>query len=211
MLQNLNTADRRDGRMPCPICKGKGHVTENAEQFEFHTRDPQTSECLICAGTGRIGPRKKLPDGRAIHEVLGTHKAEAIGMPNAEGLHPAPADEPVDGIDIGIPNHRLNVSRKVGADLRVCPKNDTPAPAPTLQPVSPGAPDIAIGRNDEGWCIMIEEKDPAFLPLLCELKHLRKKENAWTGSSDILFSAMVSEVNENLWNKIKQLKEATNG
>lgn len=51
------------GKLTCPICHGKGTLTEDAKQYEFVTRDPQTSKCLICNGTGFLGIFASLPDG----------------------------------------------------------------------------------------------------------------------------------------------------
>lgn len=53
----------------CPICKGSGSLTEDAEIYQFVTRDPQTNTCLICAGRGWMSPNKKLPDGRKAGKV----------------------------------------------------------------------------------------------------------------------------------------------
>jgi len=57
------------GKMKCPICHGSGTVTENTEEYQFETRDPITSRCLVCDGSGYISPRKKLPDGRTVCDL----------------------------------------------------------------------------------------------------------------------------------------------
>ena len=62
------------GAMKCPVCKGKGRITEDSEQYMFETRDPITSKCLICMGTGQVHPNKKLPDGQVVHEVARAKK-----------------------------------------------------------------------------------------------------------------------------------------
>lgn len=60
---------RHQGTIVCPICQGQGKLSEDPEQYDFVTRDPQTSICLICGGSGHVGPRKLLPDGRKAAEI----------------------------------------------------------------------------------------------------------------------------------------------
>lgn len=50
------------GLTECPICHGSGRVTESLD-YEFVTRDPETSRCLICDGSGHVHPGKKLANG----------------------------------------------------------------------------------------------------------------------------------------------------
>ena len=57
------------GKMTCPICQGTGKITEDANEYEFQTRDPHSETCLTCSGTGEVAPRKKLPDGRAVCDL----------------------------------------------------------------------------------------------------------------------------------------------
>lgn len=57
------------GKMTCPICAGKGKITEDSQEYEFQTRDPHTQTCLTCSGSGLVAPRKRLPDGRAVCEI----------------------------------------------------------------------------------------------------------------------------------------------
>ena len=60
---------RHQGTIVCPVCQGQGKLSEDPEQYDFVTRDPQTNLCLICGGSGFIGPRKLLPDGRKAAEL----------------------------------------------------------------------------------------------------------------------------------------------
>lgn len=71
---------KQDGMISCPICKGKGHITENAEVYSFISRDPDTHMCLTCMGKGRVGPRKKLPDGRGVYELTATHAKKTCAL-----------------------------------------------------------------------------------------------------------------------------------
>ncbi len=57
------------GKMICPICHGTGKLHEDSEEYEFQTRDPHSGTCLTCSGTGEVGIRQKLPDGRPVYEL----------------------------------------------------------------------------------------------------------------------------------------------
>lgn len=53
----------------CPICLGTGVIKEDANQYEFVTREPISSRCLVCNGSGKVWPCSKLPNGVAMHEM----------------------------------------------------------------------------------------------------------------------------------------------
>ncbi len=57
------------GYITCPVCKGAGRVTENSRKYDFVTRDPKTSGCLICAGTGQVPTNHLLPDGTRARDL----------------------------------------------------------------------------------------------------------------------------------------------
>lgn len=57
------------GYITCPVCKGAGRVTENSLKYDFVTRDPKTSGCLICAGTGKVPISHLLPDGTRARDL----------------------------------------------------------------------------------------------------------------------------------------------
>lgn len=61
---------KHDGKMQCPVCGGKGSIHEDADEYSFVTRDPDTNICLTCQGTGRVGPQKKLPNGKACWQIV---------------------------------------------------------------------------------------------------------------------------------------------
>ena len=62
--------------MTCPICKGAGKITENTDEYEFETRSAITNRCLICDGSGKIAPRKILPNGVPAHQLQGGREAK---------------------------------------------------------------------------------------------------------------------------------------
>mgnify|MGYP000884131889 CR=1 FL=1 len=57
------------GYITCPVCKGAGRVTENYRKYDFVTRDPRTSGCLICSGTGQVPTNHLLPDGTRARDL----------------------------------------------------------------------------------------------------------------------------------------------
>jgi hypothetical protein len=57
------------GKMSCPICQGTGKLHENSEEYELHTREPHSETCLTCSGTGMVGIRQQMPDGRPAYEL----------------------------------------------------------------------------------------------------------------------------------------------
>lgn len=57
------------GKPKCPVCHGSGTVKEDANEYEFVTRDPISSKCLVCNGTGILNPSTKLPNGKRAFEV----------------------------------------------------------------------------------------------------------------------------------------------
>ncbi len=87
------------GKTKCPVCQGKGSLTEDAQQYEFVTRDPQTSTCLICNGTGEVGTNKKLPNGKHVNSLRAAHR-EKLGL------------EEKRQDDASTLSKRLNVSKK---------------------------------------------------------------------------------------------------
>jgi len=58
------------GYSKCPVCNGKGTLTEDSLEYEFITRDPITSRCPVCAGKGVLNPRKLLPNGQEAHTIM---------------------------------------------------------------------------------------------------------------------------------------------
>lgn len=78
------------GKMKCPICHGKGKITENAEEYMFETRDPETNTCLICMGTGLVGVRKVLPDGTPAKDVKNTEDTKGTEKRLDSGVKAAP-------------------------------------------------------------------------------------------------------------------------
>ena len=85
------------GYITCPICQGKGTITEDAREYEFVTRDPKTDTCLICAGKGLLPVSAKLPDGTPASR-LGKPQARltrATDKRRRATSEPAPAHEPI--------------------------------------------------------------------------------------------------------------------
>lgn len=124
-------------KMKCPVCKGTGKITEDASEYVFETRSPQSDVCLICSGTGLIGPRKVLPDGvpayllaakqstkdlKDKHKIPGTTKAtvstkkdtDAAGRPFS-GAKIKDETPIFDGEPVGIPD--LEAAKELAMEI----------------------------------------------------------------------------------------------
>lgn len=67
------------GKVLCPVCLGAGTVTEDTEAYEFESRDPITSRCLICDGSGepaRLALRRRQTESRLNVKRMGRRDGE---------------------------------------------------------------------------------------------------------------------------------------
>ncbi|MCB5262564.1 MAG: hypothetical protein LHW64_06790 [Candidatus Cloacimonetes bacterium] len=98
------------GKLTCPVCAGAGKIKEDTNEYEFLTRDPQTSRCLVCSGKGWVGTRTKLPNGKPVTELIEPHLRNAKKVAKGKDLIPDL------GLDRSVPEElkqgALNVSRK---------------------------------------------------------------------------------------------------
>jgi len=98
---------KNNRKMQCPVCKGQGKISEDSNEYMFETREPQTNVCLICAGTGLVGARKLLPDGKMVYQVA------AEQAPGSD--HIAKSSKKIKGLDSRL---RGNDNRGSGNDKR---------------------------------------------------------------------------------------------
>jgi len=123
--------------MECPVCQGKGTITEDSRHYEFHTRDPKTEKCLVCNGTGVVSPNKKLPNGVAVRNVDGSGQSS--------GMVPCFSKKPVDEADKvdGGKRQPPNGFRESGAETTKDTKPNTGAePQATRRDIPGRAPQI---------------------------------------------------------------------
>lgn len=83
------------GMTECPICGGKGKITEDTNVYDFVTRDPLTERCHICSGTGQVGFMTRLPNGRLVKDIAKAIKeaAPAVGELKAKKCASKPGAE----------------------------------------------------------------------------------------------------------------------
>ena len=184
----MQTPKNKDGRMPCPICNGTGNVTEDAEQYSFITREPETNVCLICNGSGRIGPRKILPDGRGVYELV----------ERAEGQE----------------QKRLNVSKKAVINPEVVDTGVGYRPDPPMQEAWNAEEKSERGQEpDEAPLFMemalnprlnkvlasgkefliVTETEPYYLEVYRMIRKQEKKQGTWTQQDEELYVEALEE------------------
>ncbi len=98
------------GKPKCPVCHGSGLVTENAQEYEFVTRDPISSKCLVCNGTGVLNPSTKLPNGKRAYEVWRKGQpVEALRRLNVSKKAAVESELPDTGVGYGDETEQLQV------------------------------------------------------------------------------------------------------
>lgn len=156
--------------MKCPICKGKGKIMEDTEEYEFVTRDAINSTCLYCMGHGTISPNKKLPDGRKAHEI----KVDAP-LPQAS------------------PKPRLNVSKKaqpadVGARFEAL-RHQEPLQV-SSQPRSARLNKVlASGKK----FLIVTESEPYYMDVYMMMRATERKQGTWTPQDEDRYVAALEE------------------
>jgi hypothetical protein len=162
------------GSIECPICRGTGKVAENAQEYEFETRDSITSRCLICNGSGYVGAYKKLPDGTPAREL---HK-----------LHKTPASRPRQS--------RLNVSKKAvinpeavdteeaaNTGIARAEQNNVEGDEPKEKPMFlKMALDHRLNKvlGSGKQFLIITETEPYYLVVYAMIRSQEMKKNTWT-------------------------------
>lgn len=201
------------GKRTCPICAGTGVVKEDANQYEFVTRDPITSKCMICNGTGEVGTNKKLPNGKHVNSLRPTLR-EKLGM------------EEKRQDDASTMSKRLNVSKKAMVpDTGLGYKQNLTqilADQGADNPSGEDRPDDVrwwlkrqgeicklreeielVIKHEKGW-VFISSDDPIYLEVFKMYRKQRKSEGKWTEEDEHLYVVYCED-------QIELLKEAING
>lgn len=217
------------GRPKCPICQGKGTLTENAREYEFITRDPITAKCMICNGEGWLNPSTRLPNGKRVFEVFrkdnGTQKTGSTGSAGS-GKRLNVSKKAVvnpETVDTGVGYEPQRAQRQeeesvqgrgwcgeiCGSNLcairRTCETN----PNPRLNKV------MESGKA----FLIVTETEPYYLDVYRMIRKREKKQGTWTeGDEEAFVEALMDERNK-LITEIKKYKlqdeastkEASNG
>lgn len=151
------------GETKCPICGGRGFLTENSQEYEFITRDPLTSVCLTCCGRGKVGAQKKLPNGVKVHELKKQQRRKQDVAQSESG-------------------RRVNVSR--GARIRTVSTEGTEsAESADIGKEGVGLDSSASPQN-EGGALVIERDHALYLPIFRELRAWGRVEGKWDSAAE---------------------------
>lgn len=145
------------GETKCPICGGRGFLTENSQEYEFITRDPLTSVCLTCCGRGKVGAHKKLPNGVKVHELKKQQLRKQDAARSESG-------------------RKLNVSR--GARIEVASVRDGES-----YERDEGL-DSSASLQNEGGALVIERDHALYLPIFRELRAWGRAEGKWDSAAE---------------------------
>lgn len=172
------------GKRTCPICAGTGVVKEDADQYEFVTRDPITSKCMICNGTGEVGTNKKLPNGERMSSLRAAH-SEKLGL------------EEKRQDDDSTMRKRLNVSKKAmvpdtgvgyqGAthseQRTVNSDQKEPYEAPMFleMALNPRLNKVLASGKE---FLIVTETEPYYLDVYRMIRHQEQTQGTWTGSDE---------------------------
>lgn len=205
------------GRPQCPVCRGMGTVKEDATEYEFVTRDPMTSKCLVCNGTGILNPSTKLPNGKRAFEVwrggklisktrgLNVSKKAAVAEQDASKLQDEASATDIP--DIGIDDDVLAMGKRF-EDLR---RRD-PIPVDSQSRSSALNKLIASGAK----YLIVAEGDPYFLHVYQMKRWWGMVNGTWQTEDEVKYVCFLEKrieeltINEN--NMLAEyLKEAHNG
>lgn len=193
----MSMIHKRASMMRCPSCQGKGKVTEDREQYDFVSRDPLTSRCHVCNGTGEVGPRKMLPNGRYTYEYYRDNPAAKSPVEASSGRVQAPK---VDiGIDTSVPPAtRLNVSpksRRSSVEAASCSLSTSSTPSTSYS--------RRILSSGQAY-LLVPESSSIFLEVYDHIRSAEMASGSWTPEDEELYIlAYKSELNK--------LKEAIHG
>lgn len=164
------------GYITCPICQGKGTITEDAREYEFVTRDPKTDTCPICAGKGLLPVSAKLPDGTPASR-LGKPQARltrATDKRRRATSEPAPAHEPIT------PAYHPRADRPLTAALD---QRGITATSPRQHDTTPEP------RAQAPCTLTIEPQHPAYPHIYALLRILERARGTWTAQDEEAYIA----------------------
>lgn len=170
------------GKTKCPICRGTGIVKEDSAEYEFVTRDPTDSRCLICDGSGYVGARKKLPDGREVHTIMSKR-----GLRVDRKSKVADSQIPDIGIDLTVPGP--------GKEFRPSRYIEM-ATNPRLNKV------LASGKD----FLIVTDTEPYFLDVFRMIRAQERRQGSWTLEDEGRYVEALEARIEEL-----SIKEAYNG
>lgn len=152
----------------CPICLGTGVIKEDANQYEFVTREPISSRCLICNGSGKVWPCSKLPNGVAMHEMKAEKEQQKrLNVSKKAAINP-------EVVDTGLgyqPDPPMEEAKREPYEK---PMFLEMALNPRLNKV------LASGKE----FLIVTETEPYYLDVYRMIRKQEKKQGTWTAEDE---------------------------
>lgn len=202
------------GRPKCPICQGKGTLTENTREYEFITRDPITAKCMICNGEGWLNPSTRLPNGKRVFEVFRkdnvTQKTGSTGSAGSKEVmdsslrwndkngkrlnvskkavvNPETVDTGV-GYAPGVDNmDKMEGMDKPGAER---PKEPYEAPMFLEMALNPRLNKVLASGKE---FLIVTETEPYYLDVYRMIRKQEKKQGTWTQQDEERYVEVLEE------------------
>lgn len=164
------------GRPKCPVCQGKGTITENAREYEFITRDPITSKCMICNGEGWLNPSTKLPNGKRVFEVFrkgDQGSGKRLNVSKKAAINP-------EVVDTGV-GYQPGVER---------PKEPYEAPMFLEMALNPRLNKVLASGKE---FLIVTETEPYYLDVYRMIRKQEKKQGTWTQQDEERYVEVLEE------------------
>lgn len=175
------------GRTNCPICKGTGTVTEDGKVYDFETRDPQTSKCLICNGAGTLPSSKRLPNGQPQSSLRYAEARRRLNVSKKAAINP-------EVVDTGLgyePDPPMEETKREPYEK---PMFLEMALNPRLNKV------LASGKR----FLIVSETEPYYFAVYRMIREQERRQGTWTEQDEDNYVETLEE-------QIKRYQEVING
>lgn len=170
------------GVIECPVCKGKGTLTEDVRGYDFVTRDPKTSRCLVCSGRGHINGRTKLPNGQEAHAIL--KKRLNVSKKASKQIVPDV------GIDLSVPADLVEEVKEVESVVR-----EQKEYWPTRYLMPDGS-------------FLVRPTDPQYLEVLRRARQHARSRGTWSSWDELRYVDALERVIDGLNDMMKETNDA---
>lgn len=171
------------GVSECPVCNGKGTLTEDARGYEFVTRDPKTSRCLVCSGRGHINGRTKLPNGQEAHTILSGKRLNVSRKASKQIV-------PDVGIDLSVPADLVKEVKEVESVVR-----EQEGHWPTRYIMPDGS-------------FLVRPTDPQYLDVLRRARQHARSRGTWSSWDELRYVDALERVIDGLNDMMKETNDA---
>lgn len=189
------------GRTNCPICKGTGTVTEDGKVYDFETRDPQTSKCLICNGEGTLPSSKRLPNGQPQSSLRYAKTSQRLNVSKKAAINPEVVDTglgyrpSVDDMD--------DMDGMDGMDKPGVERSKEPYEKPLFYEMASN-PRLNKVLASGKMFLIVTETEPYYLAVYRMIREQEKRQGTWTEQDEDNYVETLEE-------QIKRYQEVING